>query len=83
MPKTLGDARHEALVASLISARKQCGLTQTQLAERMRVYQSLVARIESGERRVDVVEFIDLGEVLGFDPAALLCKLMEIKDRTD
>lgn len=78
MPKTLGDARHEALIAFLIGARKEAGLTQAELAARMRVYQSLIARVESGERRVDVIEFIRLGEVLGFDPSATIRKLMEV-----
>ncbi len=81
MPKTLGDWRHKALIDFIIRRRKEAGLTQEELARRLRVYQSFVARIESGERRVDVVEFIKLGEVLGFDPAAAIRKLMEVADR--
>ena len=30
--------------------------------------QPFVARLESGQRRVDLVEFLDLADVLGFDP---------------
>ncbi len=44
-------------------------MTQAALAARLNEYQSLVARIESGQRRIDVVEFIELADVLGFDPA--------------
>lgn len=80
MPKTLGDARHEALVAFLIARRKAAGLTQVELAARMRVFQSHVSRIEGGERRIDVVEFIKLGEVLSFDPATAIRELMGIED---
>lgn len=69
MPRTLGDARHEALIAFLIARRKEARLTQAELAARMKVFQSYVARMESGERRIDVIEFIKLGEVLGFDPS--------------
>ena len=43
------------------------GLTQTELAERLDEYQSWVARLESGQRRVDVVEFERLAEVLNFE----------------
>lgn len=54
------------------------GLKQTELAGRMRVYQSLIARLESGQRRVDVVELVKLGEVLGFDPAEIVDKLAKM-----
>jgi transcriptional regulator with XRE-family HTH domain len=79
MPKTLGDARHEALIAFLVAKRTEVGLTQTELASRMKVYQSLIARMESGERRVDVVEFIKLAQVLGFDPVTAISRLAEIE----
>lgn len=77
MPKTLGDVRHDALVAYLQQKRREAGLTQGELAKHMRVYQSLIARMESGQRRIDVVELIKLGEVLGFDPSAAVRALME------
>lgn len=70
MGKTLGSDRHKALIAFLIERREAAGMTQAQLAERLGEYQSFVARLESGQRRVDVVEFIELGSILGFDPAA-------------
>jgi transcriptional regulator with XRE-family HTH domain len=66
--KTLGTARHEALISLLIQKREAAGLTQAELAKKLGEYQSFVARLESGQRRVDVVEFLDLAEILGFDP---------------
>lgn len=75
MPKTLGDTRHSALVEYLITKRQQAGLKQSDLAERMGVYQSFIARLESGQRRVDVIELIQLGEQLGFDPAEAISAL--------
>ena len=72
MAKTLGSRRHKALIALLIERREACGMTQTQLANRLGQYQSFVARLESGQRRVDVVEFLELAEVLGFDAAKAL-----------
>ena len=68
MAKTLGTLRHRALVDMLIKARERAGMTQTELAQRLGEYQSFVARLESGQRRVDVVEFIELAEILKFDP---------------
>jgi ribosome-binding protein aMBF1 (putative translation factor) len=65
--KTLGTERHKALLALLIAKREAAGLTQSDLAAKLGEYQSFVARLESGQRRVDVVEFIELAELLGFD----------------
>ena len=41
----------------LVSMRKAAGLTQRELARRLKREHSFVARIEQGERRLDVVEF--------------------------
>lgn len=67
MSKSLGSPRHKALIALLVEKREAAGLTQAQLAEKLGEYQSFVARLESGQRRVDVVEFLELAEVLKFD----------------
>jgi transcriptional regulator with XRE-family HTH domain len=67
--KTLQSARHRALIDLLIAKREAAGLTQADLAKRLGEYQSFVARLESGQRRVDVVEFIELANLLSFDPA--------------
>lgn len=72
MVKTLGSARHKALIAYLIEARERAGLTQTELAEKLGEYQSFVARLESGQRRVDVVELLELAEILKFDPESAI-----------
>jgi len=63
------------LVALLIEKRKKAGLTQAELAKRLRRYQSFVATVESGQRRIDVIEFLDLSEAIGFDPIEVIKKL--------
>lgn len=68
MVKTLGTEQHKALIALLIEKREAAGLTQSDLAAKLGEYQSFVARLESGQRRVDVVEFIELSRLLEFDP---------------
>jgi transcriptional regulator with XRE-family HTH domain len=77
--KTLGTARHRALIALLIAKREAAELTQTELAAKLGEYQSFVARLESGQRRVDVVEFLELANLLGFDPHEALDQLARIK----
>jgi len=53
-------------------------MTQTDLAARLGEYQSFVARLESGQRRIDVVEFLELAETVGFDPARAISALKKV-----
>ncbi len=80
MTKTLGTARHNALIALLIKKREAAGLTQAELAAKLGEYQSFVARMESGQRRVDVVEFLKLAEVLGFDVNEAINSILPVVD---
>ncbi|MDP3746646.1 MAG: helix-turn-helix transcriptional regulator [Phenylobacterium sp.] len=72
MSKTLRSLRQQRLIELLVERRKQAGLSQAVLADKLGRYQSVVAAIESGGRRLDVVEFLELAEVLGFDPHEIL-----------
>lgn len=67
MQKTLTHAAHKILISAIVQARKDAGMTQHDLASALGEYQSLVARIESGQRRIDVIEFIRLSNILKFD----------------
>jgi transcriptional regulator with XRE-family HTH domain len=75
--KTLRSRRHRALCATLVAARKVLKLSQHDVAARLKTSQTVVARIEIGERRVDVVEFIDLARVLHLDPREVISQLMQ------
>ena len=75
--KTLRSRRHRALCAALLSARKAAQLSQAELASRLKTSQTAIARIESGERRIDVIEFIDLTRALRVDPNDILSQLMQ------
>ena len=55
--------------------RITAGLTQRSLAARLNRPQSFVAKYESGERRIDVVEFLEIAEAVGFDPSELIREL--------
>jgi transcriptional regulator with XRE-family HTH domain len=75
--KTLGSARHKLLVDFIISKREAAGLTQAQLAGKLGEYQSFVARLESGQRRIDVVEFIEIATALKFDPSRAIVNFLK------
>lgn len=79
MVKTLGTERHKALIALLIEKREAAGLTQSDLAAKLGEYQSFVARLESGQRRIDVVEFLAFAELLGFDPEKAIRQIRRSK----
>lgn len=77
MEKTLTSRAHTKLVRMLIERREAAGITQTELAQKLGEYQSFVARLESGQRRIDVVEFIELARVLDFDPASFIEEIIQ------
>ncbi|MEJ6780939.1 helix-turn-helix domain-containing protein [Aminobacter sp. Piv2-1] len=78
MQKTLRSPRHVRLVQLIVDKRKEAGLSQADLAEAIDRYQSVVAAIESGGRRIDVIEFLDLAETIGFDPHEVLREVATI-----
>jgi transcriptional regulator with XRE-family HTH domain len=82
MSRTLRSPRHEELRAFLVEQRKKAGLTQAQVASKLGRYQSFVATVEAGERRVDVVELIDFAEAIGFDAREALKRIMKIRTRS-
>ncbi len=59
----------------MIGARKSANLTQAELAKRLSRPQSFVSKYERGERRLDVVEFLEVAKSLGMDPADLIKEL--------
>jgi len=61
--------------ALLIQARKAAGLTQVKLAEQLKRPQSFVSKVERGERRLDVIEFLEVARALRLDVRAFLQKL--------
>ncbi|KWV58472.1 XRE family transcriptional regulator [Rhizobium altiplani] len=81
MAKTLGSERHKALIELLIAKREAAGLTQVDLATKLGEYQSFVARLESGQRRVDLVEFLELSELLRFDAVEVLKAIEKVPSR--
>ena len=66
---------YQLVIKELKLARKALGITQTQLAEALGKPQSMIAKIENGERRLDIVEFIHVARMLGIEPAKLIDKL--------
>jgi transcriptional regulator with XRE-family HTH domain len=77
--KTLRGAGHRRVIAVLVAARRAAKLTQRELAMELRRPHSFVGRIEAGERRVDIIEFIEIARILKADPKRLFEQLLESK----
>lgn len=78
--ETINSRQHLALISLLVSARMRAGLSQTVVAERMGKRQQWIAHFESGQRRIDVVEFIAYCRAVGIkDPCVLLRQVMKVR----
>jgi transcriptional regulator with XRE-family HTH domain len=72
MGKSIHSPQHQKLRELLIAARKKASMTQAEVAELLGRPQSFVAKYEEGERRLDVIEFMQVARAVGADPARLL-----------
>ena len=72
LTKSLFSAGYTRFLALLRKARLDAGVTQNELARRLGKPQSFISKCESGERRVDVVEFLAFCRALGVEPAKML-----------
>jgi transcriptional regulator with XRE-family HTH domain len=77
LTKSIYTDHWERLLIILKRLRKEKGLTQEQLAEILGRPQSLVAKIESGERRLDVCQFLDYLDALEANPTAVIKELIQ------
>ncbi|MFA7597182.1 MAG: helix-turn-helix transcriptional regulator [Novosphingobium sp.] len=76
MPKTIFTGDNRTVVEALRQARLQAGLKQAELAARIGKDQSWVSLVEGSQRRVDVVEFIEIAKALDVDPVKLLREIL-------
>ncbi len=62
-------------------ARLKAGLTQAKLANKLGKPQSYIAKYETGERRLDVIELLSILAVIGQNPTEFVSQLqMAISD---
>jgi transcriptional regulator with XRE-family HTH domain len=66
-----------AAVGVLVAARKAAGLTQRQLAAKIGRPYTVIANIERGERRIDVVEFIAIARALSVSEGELMDRIAD------
>ena len=67
--KQIYNARYRRVVAVLKAARKKAGLTQANVADKMGVNRTWVAKVEGCELRLDLLHFV------------MLCQLYRVQAR--
>ena len=67
---------YQRLPTFLRALRESAGLTQRQLGERLKKPQSWIFNCESGNRRVDVTEFIAWAMACGANPKVVFAQFL-------
>ncbi len=67
--------RYDQFERALLEARQAKNLTQQEVASRLGKPQSYISKYESGERRLDVVEFLTVCEALEIKPCQIISKM--------
>jgi len=65
--KTIYKPKYEQILSRLKKARKESGLKQGVVAERLGKYKSYLSKIEHGDRRIDIMELIELANIYDKD----------------
>ncbi|MCK9603425.1 MAG: helix-turn-helix domain-containing protein [Candidatus Omnitrophica bacterium] len=63
MNKTIYTKGHKTLVEKLIKARQDMGLKQEDVAKFLGRTQSYVSKIESGQRRIDIMQLKEFAKI--------------------
>lgn len=72
MTKSTFTRRQEQFLRILVAARHDAGLTQVTLARKLGRPQSFVSKYERGERRLDLIEFLEVADGLSLDPVRIV-----------
>lgn len=79
MPGSIGTRQHRAIMTVLTASRREANLTQRELADRLPAWlgwdHSTVAKVESGRRRLDLVEFMEIAKALKLEPTVLFGRI--------
>ncbi len=75
MARSAFSRKHQSFLKLLVEARQSAGLTQVSLAKRLGRPQSFVSKYERGERRLDVIEFLEVARALSLDPVRIIHEL--------
>ncbi|MDB5293120.1 MAG: hypothetical protein JWL69_4361 [Phycisphaerales bacterium] len=76
MVASMFTAASDALAAAVVELRKGAGMNQRQLADAVGREHSYIGRIETGQRRIDLVEWVGICRACGADPEKTVARLV-------
>ncbi|WP_332770513.1 helix-turn-helix domain-containing protein [Phenylobacterium sp.] len=77
MPKSTFTDAYARMLQMLVALRKDAGVTQVELSQRLGKPQPFVSNFERGRRRIDVIEFYAITKALGADPQQIFGQLAD------
>ncbi|WP_414551387.1 helix-turn-helix domain-containing protein [Anabaena sp. CCY 0017] len=77
VPKSVYSEEYYRFRQMLIEVRKAANFTQAELSAKLKRPQSYVSKYERGERRLDLIEFLELVQVLEIDALAFIQELLK------
>lgn len=77
MNKNMYTDNQKYFLKLLKTCRIKSALSQQDLAEKLSISQSAVSKIENGDRKVDVLELIEISKAIGCDPVEILKNLFD------
>lgn len=81
MTRSVYTPAYQEVIAHVVRLRREAGLTQRQLAAKLDWPQNLVARVETSQRRLDLVEFVAICRACNADPAVEARSLVQLLQR--
>jgi hypothetical protein len=78
MPKSMFSDAYRQMLKVLVDTRRERRLTQARVAAALGKPQSFIAKIEGGERRLDVIEFCAIAQAMDMQPVELLSAIQKV-----
>ena len=69
--------QYQHFLEILAEARDKTGINQRELSRQLKRPHTYISKVESGERRIDVIEFIEIARALEIDPTKLFSKVVQ------
>jgi transcriptional regulator with XRE-family HTH domain len=77
MTQSMHGPAADVLAAAVVELRKAAGMSQRDLAAALDREQNLVARIETGQRRLDLIDWVSICQACRVDAEAEVLKLLK------
>ena len=77
--KSIYSDRYRRLIQRLVELRTDQGIRQRDLSKKLGRYMNFVTKYETFNRRLDIIEFVDVCGALGENPLELISEVLRIE----